>query len=160
MNAVSEKAALRVAQTGRFPKPELRSFERLVEIPNLGEADGDQTDQCAAYLISFADQPIRLRQVDGVSGEAFLVDQLANHDAITFTPAGRWQKRVIIRGTLGSAHDTPKSTALLKLFRSEVSRHFRRVKAFWVGDTASSKWKDGYRLTIATQSPAEFDLTE
>jgi hypothetical protein len=160
INAVSEKAALHIAQAGRFPTPELRSFERLSALPNLGEADGDQTAKCAAYLISLGDQPIRMRKVDGVAGEAFVVDELENRDAVTFTPAGRWQGRVIIRGTLGSAHDTPKSTAILKLFRSEVSRHFRRVKGFWVGEVASSKWKDGYRLTIATHSPAEFDLTE
>jgi hypothetical protein len=49
---------------------------------------------------------------------------------------------------------------LLRLFGRELSRRFRRVKGFWLGQSALAKWKTGYRLTSAMQSPAEYDLRE
>jgi hypothetical protein len=47
----------------------------------------------------------------------------------------------------------------MKRFNAEIRKEFSKVKAFWVGPNALTLLNAGKRLTDASQSPREFDLT-
>jgi hypothetical protein len=86
------------------------------------------------------------------------VDQLRNPDSVTFTPAGIWDDDVILHGRVATASDSEASQALMRRFHVAIKKGFAKVKAFYVGPQAMELLKAGKRLTIAAQSPREFDL--
>jgi len=60
----------------------------------------------------------------------------------------------------GSATDSFSKPAkhLLQKFTYEVRKRFERIRGYYVGPEAHELLKEGKRLTIAEQSPREFDL--
>jgi len=48
----------------------------------------------------------------------------------------------------------------MRLFSRTIRKHFTKIKVFWVGPEAMIGFRSGYRLTIAEQSPPEFDLQQ
>jgi hypothetical protein len=130
------------------------------QLPNLGKADGEQAALCSAFLITDFSVPVVTRRIDQLDHQTrFDVDQLVNPDSIVLTPAGEWRGEMLLAGAFGTAHKTPLSQSLMRLVSSSVKRHFTKTKGYWLGPQALHQLQAGKRLTIAEQSPPEFDLT-
>jgi len=135
-------------------------FTSGAELPSLGIATDESAVNSASFLIAESSMEIRPRRIplnDGSIRVQF--DQLENPDTVLLTPAGVWSEGVVLYGTVGTASDSNASKALMKAFERGFKKHFTKVKAYWVGPRAFARLKDGNRLTIAAQSPRDFDLT-
>jgi len=111
--------------------------------------------------ISIAGQEITVdrRHLKAVVGlERFSIDQLVNPDTITFTAGGLWNGEILLHGRFGTASESKSSQELLKRFGDAIATEFTKINAFYVGSNALELLKRGTRLTIAEQSPREFDL--
>lgn len=164
LNLVENRGPLTYVLTGNFPSPELKDGIRAIyagaEIPNLGNAAGDSSAICDAYLVCERETPINLRHLDDVEGsERVCVDQLANPDSVVFLPAGAWDGHSVIQGHVGTASDSPIAKLIMKRFETAVKKLFVKIKAFHVGPNALRSLESGERLTSSVRSPREFDLT-
>jgi hypothetical protein len=130
-----------------------------MEIPNLGVADRETGSVCKAFLVTKATVPITVQSMKGASGvQRYLMDQLLNPDTVTLTPAGMWGDRVVLQGVVGTASDSAVSLELMKKFNSAFRESFSKMQGRFVGPQALALFHAGKRLTIAEQSPHEFDL--
>ena len=93
-----------------------------------------------------------------VSGPRYLFDQLINPDTISFTPGGIWLEDILLYGRFATASETKESIELMKIFRNLVRKNFRKLKAYYLGAEAEEMLDNGKRLTIAAQSPPEYNL--
>jgi hypothetical protein len=156
---VELKAPLKYVETGNRTASDFRTFTKGSDLPEVGIANSDSSAACRSYLVVRAEQSVNIRTMDGNDGRRrYLVDQLINNDAVTFTPAGLREELVVLAGHVGTAWDTVESKLLMKHFRSAISKRFARVKAFWVGPAARSILTSGGRLTMSVASPPLYDL--
>jgi hypothetical protein len=150
---------LKYARTGSFAQPQPPIFASGVDIPGLGTAASDASIACDSYLVLDRSTDAKVRQVQLRDGTTrFFVDQLINPDSIVITAGGIRTPGVLLSGRLGTASDSPRSQALMKLFAAPFRKRFSKVKAFWVGPAALTELERGTRLTMAVGSPAEYDL--
>jgi len=137
-----------------------RRYEFGRILPNLGIAAGEQTLHSDSYLVTHMETAINVRNMTQRDGrERFDIHMSQNLDSVRFLPAGRW-KDIIVEGLIDTMSDSEKAQALMRGFINPMRKHFKRVRARWVGPQAYSEWKQGRRLTIAEQSPPEYDLRE
>jgi hypothetical protein len=87
------------------------------------------------------------------------MDQLLNPDTVRLIPAGLWGEDIVLAGMVDTVSDSPIAQELMKRFNSAFKIQFSKVKGYWVGPEALAFLNAGKRLTIAAQSPPEFDLT-
>lgn len=159
VRAVEVEGALDYVETGVFSTRTVHRLTSALDIRRLGEATGDSAAHCDTYLVTLPGLPIETRRIELTAGGLrYAIDQLINPDTITFSPAGAHGKGLIIHGRAGTASDTAISSDLMKRFRKELRRQFRKVKAFYVGPEAYKAFLSGTRLTLSTQTPREFDL--
>jgi hypothetical protein len=144
-----------------YPSPTVRQFERASNITQLGIAAGEQTTLCDSYLITDAGLEIHSAEIRRWDGSVvYSVDQSLNPESVMLTAAGKWREGIIIAGNISSVSNTSISHAWMRKCRASIKRRFTRINAFWVGPSALQSWKSGCRLTIAQQSPPEYDLKE
>ena len=159
LQSVEEKLGVRYAAMGLFSAPEVRMIERGESIPNLGNATDESAINCDSYLVTMPDAMIAVRAVpqdDG--GVSFAVDQLENPDSITFQAGGRLSDDVFLHGRVGTVSDTEVARRMYRAYHSEIKKRFKKVNAFFVSPDCLNLLQNGVRLTIAAQSPREFDL--
>jgi hypothetical protein len=89
---------------------------------------------------------------------SYAVDQLANPKTVGLRPGGKFDKRCIVAGQLGTASDDPSSLELFQFISKQMRRLFTKVKAFYVGKEASELLDKGWRLTGDVKSPPLYDL--
>ena len=151
---------LKYVRSGNFTKPDLETHLQGSEIPGLGMATSESAHASASYLVCARALPVNIERFTGADGvERFCVDQLHNPDTVGFTPAGVWDDDIILHGRVATASDSEASQVLMKEFHAAIKKQFTKVKAFYVGPNARKLLDAGRRLTIAAQSPREFDLT-
>ena len=86
------------------------------------------------------------------------MDQLANPDTVTLTPGGVWTQDIVLYGRVATASDSKASQELMRRFACAIKKQFTKIRAFYVGPKARELLDKGKRLTIAAQSPRDFDL--
>lgn len=151
---------LQYIKAGVFSVPEYEMYKTWGGLPNLSVATDESAIGCESYVVAESTAAIHVRSIALSSGKTnFCIDQLDNPDTVTLTPAGRWDDDVILYGVVGTASDATPSVELIKLFEKAFKKHFKKVKAFWVGPTAYALLTAGKTLTISTQSPKEFALS-
>lgn len=144
-----------------YPSPTAKQFESASDIPGLGIADAEQTALCAQYLITVASLEIQSEKIHRWNGSVvYVVNQSFNPDSVILTAGGRWDEDIIIAGNIASGSKSPSSEAWMRKYRTVIKRRFTRINAFWVGPSALIDFRRGQRLTIAEQSPSEYDLRE
>jgi hypothetical protein len=135
------------------------TFKSAAQIPNLGAATHESAVGCEKFLVADSLLAIRSRQLNTLAGvNRFTIDQLHNPNTVVLNPGGLWKGEILLHGNVAAAHNTEVSSSLMKLFRSAIKSEFKRVRAFWVGPQALEMLKCGKRLTLAEQSPREYDL--
>jgi hypothetical protein len=148
-----------VRRGGQLLEPTLIAFDHAKDIPNLGKATAETGNFCDTFLVCKSELQIVVRSARVLGQERFFIDQLYNPDTVTLTPAGMWNKEVLLAGYVGTASDSVESQKLMKRFHSAIRRRFVKITAYWVGHGALELLPSGKRLTSAVQSPPEFDLT-
>ena len=159
IDQVESKGLVTYIRMEHYPDRVYESYSRGKEIPNLGEAACDSAVNCTSFLVCREGEAIRLRPITLNTGvKIFAVDQLVNPDTVTFTPAGFWKQEVLLYGRVATVSDSKPAQELMKRFHTAIKKMFRKLKAHHVGPEAESHLNSGKRLTIAVQSPREFDL--
>lgn len=160
LEAVERDGPLQYVRTGNELSPDFETFLRGADIPNLGVADRETGSVCNSFLVARTTVPIGVRSIKGANGvQRYLMDQLFNLDTVTLTPAGTWGEDIILQGVVGTASDSVASQELMKRFNSAFKKSFTKVQGRFVGAQALALFNAGKRLTIAAQSPPEFNLT-
>jgi hypothetical protein len=158
--AAEASTLLKYTRTGRYARPQPPIFASGANIPDLGTADNDASIACDSYLILDRSTDVQVRHVQPRDGTtSFFVDQLINPDSIVIAAGGIRTPGVLLSGRVGTASDSPRSQALMKLFAAPLRKRFRKVGAFWAGPDALTELERGTRLTMSVGSPAEYDLS-
>jgi hypothetical protein len=156
---VERDLKLQYVKAGVFRSQKLESYQSARDIPKLGVANADAAVSCDSYLVAESSVVIRPRAITLQNGETrFGIDQLVSSTTVLLTPAGS-TNGLVLYGTVSSAWADEASIKIFRMFERATKKHFQKIKAFWVGANALQQLRDGRRLTIAVQSPKEFDLT-
>lgn len=158
LNFVEEKTTIKYVTAGISNTRKLEAYDHGVDIPSLGHATSERGVSSTSFLVTKANVPVEFREVSGTGVTYLFVDQLINPDTVVLTPSGLWGEDTILSGRVATASNTSIARGLMKHFSSGFKKHFFRVKAFLVGRQAMEFLNTGKRLTIALQSPREFDL--
>ena len=160
---VEQRFDLQYVKAGTMPSSaglSMESYAKASEIPQLGRANHESASGCNAFLVFKKGSLIQRQAVTLEDGsEAFAINELLNQGAATLTPAGRWSDDVVLYGTFGSAHGTDDAKEILGAFEKALRRRFTKVKAYWLGPKALRALEEGKRLTLAAQTPRDFDLS-
>jgi len=112
------------------------------------------------YLIADRDLVIEVRVVPQKGGgQKYAVDQQSNPKTIVFCPGGMIEDRCLLAGQIGTISNTQTSLEFFKLFSSEMSKQFSKIKSYYVGEEATRLLDNGVRLTGNPKSPVLYDLT-
>jgi hypothetical protein len=161
LGELEAKRRLKYVQCGMLDGRVPEYWFSAQELPKLGQATRDQQAGCDQFLIMGRAADVNISQMIMRSGDdRFDVYNGANPDSIEFCPAGKWRDGSIISGRFATLHKTPESQALMRAARSRIKKYFTRVQAYWVGPEALAALRSGGRLTMAIQSPPEYDLRE
>jgi hypothetical protein len=157
---VESKHRILYTLCGLFASRETSPVSSGTAIPSLhGPALHPNAIVCPAYLVTPSDYRVTVREVPQASGGVrYAVDQLANPDSITVQAGGIFPPDVLLHGRVASASSSSFSTQIYRAFTSAITKHFRHIRAFYVGAHAHELWERGYRLTPSAQSPKEYDL--
>jgi hypothetical protein len=161
---VESRGPLRYARFDRYLEPRFSVYSSGTEIPNLSVATSG--NGCASYLVYQPPNSLILRTIietdryDKPIRETYRLDQLENPDTIVFSPGGLWKGEILLYGSVGTVPWTNESAKKLRArFQCIIRKRFKRVGSYYVAAAALEMLKAGKRLTIAEQSPKEFDLS-
>lgn len=137
----------------------LTVFPTALGLPDLGRAAAPDTNGCERYLVTGRDRAIAPRKVVSNDGTVwFAIDQMVNPNTVEVSLGGLWNDEIVISGRITTVSETAYADVLMRAYRNAVQKHFVRVRAFWVGPKAGALLDAGKRLTMAVQSPREYDL--
>ena len=134
-------------------------FNSYKDIPKLGFADGEQSAACTAYLIMAQGSRINYNMVNDGDSDKIYITQMDNLNSILFRPCGIFDEKTIISGELSTIYDNINSQNLMKRGKKSFVKNFEKIKSFYVGLEALNDLSKGHRLTMAIQSPPEYDLS-
>ena len=158
-------AALEVAQdvqytrTGLFAERDPVTVRSYREIPDFGIAIHPTAVANPSYMMSLRGETVDSTPIpQKAGGVLFAVDQSSNSNAIFLQPGGRYGSDVILYGTVGTMSPSQQALTLYKIVSKLLRKKFSPVNEYLVGPDAFEAWNAGARLTIAVQSPPEFNL--
>jgi len=161
LRSLEAKREIKYTRCGRLPEPKPVIWKSAADLPKLGQATCDQQAGCDQYLIMEEASPVRVKTMTMFDGnDRFDVDPSPNPDSIRLCVGGEWTDGTIIPGAIDTMSLSPISKSLMRALHSGVKKHFTRVQSYWVGPDALAALRSGRRLTIAVQSPAEYNLCE
>jgi hypothetical protein len=159
LDRLEETRALRYVDLNDYKNPAPKEWYHGRDIPNLGHATCETGRNGNQYLIVGAETTViqsPLTQRDG--SKRFDIYQVNNPQSVVFVPAGEWND-VILAGEFVTMSTTPVAQALMRSAHAAIRASFRKVgNYYWVGPDALARFRSGTRLTVAEQSPREFDL--
>jgi hypothetical protein len=162
---IESKGPLRYALAGRFLEPRYPTYSSGVEIVNLGLASRPSAAGCDRYLVYEPSIRLLLRTVTGTdrdnrpAGNSYHLDQLDNPGTIVFHPSSVWKGDVLLYGSVATVPwSNEAAKKICRRFQSAIRKHFTRIRGYYVAPSAMEMLKAGKRLTLAVQSPREYDL--
>lgn len=157
--AVEAKHPIKYALMKPNVTGDVTEFSTAADLPDLGRATAPDAIGCQSYLVTVRDLTVTPRRIVSNDGTVwYAIDQMMNPDTVEVSPGGLWKDDVVISGRIATVSDTARADVLMRAFRSAVRKHFARVRASWVGPSARALLDAGKRLTMAVQSPREYDL--
>jgi hypothetical protein len=141
------------------PSPTPIIFLSALDIPGLGVAHYGDYSHEQKWLVMEKWVEISVEEVpQHKGGVLYDIGLMQNPTAFAFQPAGQFEDKTIIQGSVDTATGDLKSIASCKWFWRALSQEFRKVQGYFVGPEAYRLLEQGWRLTAATQCPSEFDL--
>jgi hypothetical protein len=144
----------------RNPKP--GEWSRASDISDLSRARHETGGNGASYLIvTEGTKVIQAPFVQRDGTKRFDIWEVNNPNSMTVFPGGEWKNDIILAGEFVTMSNTTIAQQLIRAAYSGIRKHFIKVGYhYWVGPQALTRFNSGTRLTIAEQSPAEFDLRD
>lgn len=157
LRGVEKSLPVKYVPSGVSSSPDPQVFARGEDIPNLGIAAGASAILCSSFLICESALNLRARSIDG--GRTFTMDQLENPDTVAYLTGGQW-KDILLYGRFATctAPNSTQSKRLLQRYTYQLKKRFKYIGGYYVGPEAEQMLRQGKRLTIAEQSPENFDL--
>jgi len=156
---LESEVKLQYVLRGMFSSPTVTGFLSASDIPDLGIARYGDYGHEQKWLVTEAGVEICVREVPQQKGGVLYdIGLMANPTAFAFQPAGQFEGKTIILGSVDTATGDPSSLALCKRFWRALSKGFRKVRMYYVGPEAYRLLEQGWRLTLATQRPPDLDL--
>ena len=151
LRAIEIKGSLKYVPAGRSLTPDFECFSKGEDIPKLGIAT-------FASSSNWVETKVRLvNHSDGI--KSYRIDQSMNPDTVVFWPGGMWTQDILLMGSVGTASDSVASRRVMRRFHTAIKKYFARTRnGYYVGPAGRKLLESGKRLTIAEQSPPEFDL--
>jgi len=149
----NEREIIYVSTEAETPNPKI--YRTVSELPELGIAPYDSAVNCKVYFMCHPSSDIKVKRVDR---SCYAVDQLFN--SVAFSTGGLWGKGVLLYGSFESPFGEDYASRLMKSLRGAVRKQWKKIKAYYVGEEAEKMLDSGKRLTIAAQSPREYDLSK
>jgi hypothetical protein len=159
VNSVEEREHFKYAPAGLFESPKAQIYSPGAMIPTLGVAKNENAIGGDCYLVIASTDDFACREIRQAGGEIkYAFDQSENPNSIIFLHGGFYQD-ILLYGKIGTVSNTAASKAIYRLFLSVVRTRYAKVGSYFVGPEAQDFARSGGRLTIAAQSPHEYDLS-
>lgn len=159
LEAVEREQPVRYTKTGNQLDPVFDSWQSVSETWGLGSTNLESAVGSDRYLVTARSCVPKVRCVPCTDGSnRYCMDQLINPDSVTIAPGGTFGPDTVISGGIGTCSDSEFSRSLFALYRREIRRQYRKVRAYWVGPAAHEIFVRCGRLCSAIQSPREYDL--
>jgi hypothetical protein len=150
---------LKYIRFGSYPSRSIQEFSSASEIQNLGVADKESAVACRKFLVLPRKVNLVVREPGRtVGGLRYTVDQLENPVSVVFAPGGMFGGDVLLYGRFSTVSRGKAAQQLLRRFDSRLRKYFVKIGAFYVGPEAQQLKANGVRLTMAVQSPLEYNL--
>ncbi len=152
---------IRYYKAGLLDTASVPTYNSIFDTPNLGFALSGDWNRIDNYIILKEGTPLNSREVPQRTGDKkFAVDQMNNPKSIELKLGGIYQEKenVIVAGRVATISEDSNSNELYKLFSTKIKKTFKKIGAFYVGQIAEEKLKEGWRLVTNEKSPKEYDL--
>lgn len=137
---------------------EVNVYNNMHDLDNFGiNTSGDH--QSESYLVMYQNDSLNIEEVKQTTGGfKYFVSQKLNKDSIDFWPGGLYESSYLICGHVGTISSEPRSIQLYKDFTKEITKRFKKVRGFYIGNNVF-EIKDNVRLiTMNIKQPIEYDF--
>jgi len=162
LQEIETTIGIRYYKAGLLDTASIPTYNSIFDAPNLGFALSGDWNRIDSYIILKEATSLNIREVpQSAGGKKFAVDQMNNPKSIELKLGGIYQDKenVIVAGRVATISDDSDSSELYKLFSNKIKKTFRKIDAFYVGQIAEKKLKEGWRLVTNEKSPKEYDLS-
>jgi hypothetical protein len=144
---------------GMFESPEPTVYSSVAELPDLGSVEYPDYNHTPSYLVTRAGKRIAVQEEpQRAGGVLYAIDLRRNRTAFAFQPAGRFDARTLIPGSVGTATGSKTSLTLCQEFWRALRKGYVKVGRYYVGPEAYQFLQQGGRLTPAVQCPPDMDV--
>ena len=155
---VENIAPLDYVRTGHQPTQRIIRLGSARDIPGFGTADHESAAACESWLVVPRGSHVEPRLIRHVDGPQYAIDQMENDESITLSAGGRWRDAMLLSGRVATVAPSHVARTLLRRFESVIRKRFEKIGAFRVSPGAAQLLDSGFRLCMAEQSPATYDL--
>jgi hypothetical protein len=144
---------------GMFELREPTVYSAAADLPELGVVPYGDYIHTPSYLVKKPGKSIGVREEpQQAGGVLYLIDLPRNPTAFAFRPSGRFRRKAIIAGSVGTAMGNKTGLAMCRRFWSALSKGYVKVGRYYVGPEAYRFLEKGGRLTLAVTCPKNMDL--
>lgn len=150
---------LKYVLCGLFNSSKQKIYVSILDYKNLFKhINGDHVFN-DRFLVVNKDENISIRKVPQVIGVKYAIDQLDNPNSVIFEVGGIYKEKNLIHGRISTVSNTFEAKALFKELSTHITKGFKKIGTYYVGEDAYSFGKNGGRLiTIGIKTPIEYDL--
>jgi hypothetical protein len=146
---------------GLFDSKDIPSFKSILTLSDLGFTKHGDWNYVDSYLILPENFSLDIREISQKKGGTkYAVDQMVNPKSIELKCGGIYleKENIIVAGRIATISDNAFSQELYKSFSKLITKRFRKIDGFYVGDEAQEKLKLGWRLVTNEKLSKEYDL--
>lgn len=153
-------APLQYAQHGKRSELKWQVYATHLDIPDVGIATHGTGSSSPSYVVVLRGTQYIVSTFNNNEGEQrWLLMNGDNKDSVSLQVAGLWKTGTLLPGVMSTLHGTRTAQKLMRWFVLALKQErFRQIGPYWLGTEALDTVRAGKRLTIAEQSPPEFDF--
>lgn len=147
-------------ETGLFDSNNPTKYTSIFSITNFGQASAGDWNNDRGFMIVPKEHKLVVRDINQrAGGTKYAIDPFANPDSASLRLGGLYENNIMVAGNFGIVYNADFANSIFKYFSSKIKTHFKRIGAFYVGEEAQIKLREGWRLVTDEKSPREYDLT-
>lgn len=148
-------------KTGLFEESEIPHYDTALDFPNLGKVAYGDWNMIDNYLVLKKDIELNVREVlQRKGGVRYAVDQGENSNSVVFKLGGVFKEGIFITGQIATIHNDEHSKGMMNFLSRKIKKSFTKIDIYYLGKSAMSKFKAGWRFTESESSPKEYDLKQ
>lgn len=159
IKSLESDVELKYVLCGLFDSHEPQVYFSILDFNNLCKhKNGDHVFN-DGYLVVERSENVFVQKVPQISGGVkYSISQLNNPNSV-FETGGIFEEKNLVHGRIATISTTPKAKILFKNLSKYITKGFKKIHSFYVGEEAYNFGKNGGRLiTIGIKSPVEYDL--